>query len=457
MKLKIGFYGVVLFFTVASAHALDMRSTQPVAPESEAPKAAPAIPAPAVTSERIRQLLSQSGVDPESDNGRLVVELFTRIATNAEYRDRFTRQGMFGGQLSPDDRLRMLHLMKDMAQTQKSDCDALAPKGRDFILLAKTLPPRAFKDLLGVLEISIERSIPDPDNEQYTTAELLAAESELESALEAKITPQSTANGKPNFCEVLIRSVDAIDAMPETLRQPATYEFFQTIARKPSAREKVLADPSAYLDDMFDERRLPDSTRRKLPENGSHRLPYARLVIDAEWRHQWKPNEPSPFKDTYVNRRNNGVIAEMVTPGADNPRQNWSGFYLDYGVVDLLTQNVGSQLTLLGTLKDDTAVEVASQPLLEGHSIQFPVPLPSEDGESARTCEVGKTVPASTLSKSFDGEAVELHCKFVKKSGSTEHFDVALLANYGIPWWTSYDDEDGHTDIVIRNVTIQQP
>ena len=28
---------------------------------------------------------------------------------------------------------------------------------------------------------------------------------------------------------------------------------------------------------------------------------------------------------------------------------------------------------------------------------------------------------------------------------------------YGVAWWTAYDDEDGHTDVVIKNVTIQQP
>ncbi|WP_460910888.1 hypothetical protein [Paraburkholderia jirisanensis] len=436
-----------------------MRSAQPVAPESEAPKTATANPAPAVSNERLRQFLSQAGVDPDSENGRLLVALLTRIAANAEYRDRFTKQSMFGDHLSPDDRMRVLHLMKDMAQTQKSDCDALSANGRDFVLLAKTLSPHGFKDVLDILEISIGHSVPDPDDERYTTAELLAADVELESALEAAPTPQSTAKAKPNFCEMLSTDVDAIDAMPQASRQRATYEFFQAIAQMPSARATVLADPSAYLDDMFDERRLPDPIRRKLPENGSRRLPYARLVIDAEWRHQSKPNEPSPFKDTYVNRRNNGVLAELVTPGAnaDATRQNWSDFYLSYGVADLLTQDVGPKLTPLGTLSDDTAIAVASQPLLEGHSIKFPVPLPSEEGESARTCEVGKTVPASTVFKSFDGEAVELHCTFVKKNGNTEHVDVALLANYGIPWWTSYDDEDGHTDIVIRNVTIQRP
>jgi hypothetical protein len=458
MKLKTRFYGVVLFFTVASAYALDMRSTQPVAPESPASTTAPVNPA-AVSNERIRQFFSQSGLDPASDNGRLLMDVFTRIAADAEYREKFSKfsqaRGMFGGQLSPDDRLRVLHLMKDLAQGQKGDCDAIAANGRDFVLLAKTLSPHGFKDLLEILEISVGRSMPDSYDERYTASELLAAESDLESGLVAKLTPQFSEKRTPNFCDVVVAGVDTIDAVPPASRQRATYEFFQTLDHKPSARTKVLTDPSAYLDDMFDERRLPDSIRRKLPANGSRPLPYARLVIDAEWHHRTKPNNPSPFKDTFVNRRNNGVIAELVTPGADSTPKDWSDFYLSFGVADLLRQNVGSGLTPLGTLQDATAVELASLPLLEGHSIAFPVPLPSEYGETARTCEVGKTVPASTVFRSLDGDAVELHCKFVKKSGSTERINVALLVNYGIPWWTSYDDEDDHTDIVIKNVTVQ--
>jgi len=461
MKRTISLYGVVLLFTTGSAYALDMRSTQPVAPASEAQTTAPVNPA-VVTNERIRQFVSQSGLDLDSEKGRLLVAMFTRIAADAEYRDKFSKfsqaRGMFGGQLSPDDRLRVLQLLKDFAQGPKSDCDALVANGHDFVLMAKTLSTQGFEDMLEIVEISVGRSLPDSNGERYTTAELLDAESALESALESKLAPQLSAKRTPNACEVLGAGVDAIDAMPPETRQRATYEFFQTMDRKTSPRATVLADPYAYLDDTFDERRTPDSIRRKLPENGSHPLPFSRLVIDAEWRHQSKPNQPSPFKDTYVNRRNNGVIAELVTPGADSSKQDWSSFYLSYGVANLLTQYVGlGELTPLGTLKDDTAVEVASQPLLEGRSIEFAVPLPSEDGETSKTCEVGKTVPASTVFKSFDGEAVELHCKFVKKGGNTERVNVALLVNYGIPWWTSYDDEDGHTDVVIRNVTIQQP
>ena len=460
MKLKISFYGVALFFTVASSYALDMRSAQPVAPAPEAPTTAPVNPA-IMTNERIRQFISQSGLDPDSDNGRSLARFFARIAADAEYRDKFNKfsqsRGLFGRQLSPDDRLRVLHLMKDLAQRSNGDYDAVVANGRDLVVLAKTVSPHGFKDMLEIAEIAVDSSIPDSYDERYATSELLDAESAVESALVQKLAPQLSSKGAPNFREVLIASVDAIDAMPPASRQRATYEFFQTMDHKPSARAKVLADPAAYLDDMFDERRLPDSIRGKLPDNGSHPLPYARLVIDAEWKHQWKPNKPSPFKDTFVNRRNNSVIAELMTRGADATDQDWSSFYLSYGVADLLTQHVGGELTPLGTLNDDTAVQVARQPLLEGRSIELPVPLPSEHGQTSKTCEVGKTVPASTVFKSLDGDAVHLHCKFVKKDGNTERFNVALLVNYGIPWWTSYDDEDGHTDVVIKNVTIQQP
>ncbi len=459
MKFKFCIYGVTLLFTAASAYALDMRSTQPVAPASEAQATATVNPA-TLSNERIRQLVGKSGFDPDSDKGRLIVKLLTRVATDEEFRNKFSKfsqtRGIFGGQLSPDDRMRVLQLFKDLAQGPKSDCKMFSTSSNDFFLMAKTLSAHGFQDLLEFFEIVVDRSLPDSNNERYTIAELLDADAELESTIESKL-PRQWSAGASNICEIMRVGIEAIDALPPASRQRATYALFQAFGNKMSARATVLADPYAYLDDMFDERRLPDSIRRKLPENGSHPLPYSRLVIDAEWRHQSKPDKPSPFKDTFVNRRNNGVIAELITPGADSTKQDWSGFYLSYGVADLLTQNVGGELTPLGTLKDDTAVDVASQPLLEGSSIEFPVPLPSEEGETSRTCEVGKTVPASTVFKSLDGNVVKLHCKFVKKSGNTERVNVAVLVNYGIPWWTSYDDEDGHTDVVIRNVTIQQP
>ena len=457
MKLKTTFCGVMLFFTAVGAHALDMRSTQAAAPASDVQTAAPFNPA-ALSSERIRQIVGQAGFDPDSDKGQLLVKLVTRIAADPPFRDKLSKwsqtRGIFGGQLSPDDRLKVLQLLKGLAQGPKSDCDALGANGRDFFVLAKTLSTQGLENLLDIMEISVDRSMPDANGEHYTTAELLDADAQLES----KMPPQLGAAGASNTCGMIRVAVDAIDALPPASRQAATYELFQIMDHKTPARAKVLADPFAYLDDMFDERRMPESIRHKLPENGSRPLPFSRIVIDAEWRKPAAPNPSTPFTDTFVNRRNNGVIAELVTPGADSARPAWSDFYLSYGVASLLTQSVGTgELTPLGTLKNDSAVDAASGPLVEGRSIELALPLPSEKGETSRTCEIGKTVPASTLAKSLDGDAVALHCHSVTKRGETVRFDAALLLKYGIAWTTSIDDQHGRTDVVIRNVTIQQP
>lgn len=457
MNLKTTFYGVMLFFTAVSAHALDMRSAQPVASAPEAQTGARA-DLSGLSNARIRQVVGQAGFDPDSGKGRLLVKLATRIATDPAFRDKFSkwsqRGGMFGGQFSADDRLRVLHLLKGMTQGPTNDCAALAANGRDFFQVARTLSTQGLQNLLEILEISIDRSMPDSNGEQYTTAQLLDADAELESRMPA----QFGATGAPNGCEVIRVAVDAIEGLPPASQQPATYEVFQIIDQKKPARAKVLADPFAYLDDMFDERRMPDAIRRKLPENGSRPLPFSRLVIDAEWKKPSAPDQPTPFRDTFINRRNNGVIAEVVTPPSDSARPAWSDFYLSYGVASLLTQSIGTgELTPLGTLKTDAALETASRPLLEGRSIELALPLPAENGETSRTCEIGKTVPASTLASSLEGDAVGLHCHSVTKRGDTVSFDAALLVKYGITWTTSIDNEHGRTDVAIRNVTIQQP
>lgn len=115
MKPRTSFCGAMLLFTAVSAYALDMRSTLPAAPAAEAQTTATINPA-ALSNERIRQLVAKSGFDPDSDKGRLMVKLLTRVATDEAFRNKFSQftqtRGIFGGQLSPDDRLRVLQLLK---------------------------------------------------------------------------------------------------------------------------------------------------------------------------------------------------------------------------------------------------------------------------------------------------------------------------------------------------------
>ncbi|WP_321855100.1 hypothetical protein [Paraburkholderia tropica] len=463
MKLKTRLSGAMLIFTAFSAHALDMRSAQPAAPISASEtQATPTIAQAALAQERLRQMLVKNGFDPDSPKGQSMMKFFARLATDEAFRVKFTQftkaGDPFGGQLSPDDRVRVLRLLSHLAQGPKNDCAVLQADGKNFIVLANALSPQGLQDLLDAFEIIVADDEGTSSDEHYTLAELLDAEAEVESVLDAKLTVQPDVKEQAAICQVMGSGLDAINDLPGASRERATYAIFHMLGSKTSPRASVQADPFAYLDDMFDERRMPDALRGKLPANGSHPMPYSRLVIDGEWRHQSAPNQPSPFTDTYVNRRNNGVVAEVVTPVVTSGSPGWSHFYLSYGVQDLLTQNVGTRvLTRLGTLKDGAAIDAASRPMLEGRTLEMPVPLPSEDGETARSCQVGKTVPASTIFRTFEGDAVDLHCQYVTKKGKTTRYDAALLMSYGIQLWKSYDSEDGHTDVVIRNVTIQQP
>jgi hypothetical protein len=185
-------------------------------------------------------------------------------------------------------------------------------------------------------------------------------------------------------------------------------------------------------------------------------LPFSRLTFDADWKNSATPDKVTPFKDIFMNRRNNGVVAEVTMDSGIPTGATWSDFNLNYGLGTLMSQTVGlDEMTKLGTVRDHSAVQAGSQQLAEGQRIDFTVPLPSERGLTSRTCDIGKTVPASTLFKSLDGDAINVHCGSVSKSGEKVGFDGLFLINYGIFWASSMDDRDGRTEAVIRNVTIQ--
>lgn len=150
----------------------------------------------ALTSERIRQVVTRSGLDPDSEKGHLLAALIERYTADAEFRNEFSTfsnsQAMFGLNLPPDDRLRVLHLLKDLMQGPESDGDALAANGRDFMLMAKALSTRGFKDMLEILELYVSRNVADANDEQYSITELLDAESELESETGVSKSPRGS-------------------------------------------------------------------------------------------------------------------------------------------------------------------------------------------------------------------------------------------------------------------------
>ncbi|WP_129517857.1 hypothetical protein [Burkholderia stabilis] len=462
MKIKTGLFGVLLSIATATAYGLGVQSA-PAEPAVSTPAANPVINLTAAQiSERARAYIVHIGVDPDSENGQIMIAWFTRIVQNPDYmaRLRSMRGRSAVGEdmmLPPAERLRFLRLLKDIAGESKNGCEMSKLTGGDLATLAKTSSPKMLRSTFELLDLVGERhGASSGDDEHYTVAELLEVNARMDAI---DVPPWLAKQDKPNTCALVKFAVDTLDKLPEPEQRRATYELFKLIADGKSASETVLADPGAYLDEVFDERRLPDAIRSQLPPDGSRPLPYARLIVDGEWVNKTTPKDSGPYVDTYVNRRNNGVVVELMTTKDASGNTNWSSFDMGYGLADLLNQNVRAPryASMLRTLKETSAIALANEPLTEGKRVEIAVPQPSSHGQQTRRCDIGKTEPASTIFGTLSGNAVNLDCSEVRKDGTTVRVRSVWLADYRIELSKTIDDEDGRTDVIIKNVTIVTP
>lgn len=453
---------MVLSVATATAYGLGVQSA-PAEPASSAPSANPAINlTPAQITERARAFVVQAGVDPDSENGQIMVAWFTQVAQNPGYLARLTSlrgKSTMGTEmtLSPADRLRFLQLMKDIAGESHDGCEMSKLTGRGLVSLAKTSSPKMLRTIFALMDLIGARNGPSPgDDEHYTVAELLDVDARIDAI---DVPPSLLEQARPTTCALIQFAVDALEKLPEPEQRRATYELFKLIADGKSAAETVLADPSAYLDDVFDERRLPDPLRSQLPPDGSRPLPYARLVVDGEWVNKTTLKDSGPYVDTYVNRRNNGVVIELMTTKDASGNPHWSYFDMGYGLADLMSQSVSAprHASMLRIQKDAAAIALANEPMTAGKRVEIAVPQPSTDGQRTRRCEIGKTEPASSIFGTLTGNAINLDCSEVHKDGKTVRVRSAWLVDYRIELSKSIDDEDGRTDVVIKNVTIVKP
>lgn len=462
MKINKGLFGVLLSVATATAYGLGVQSA-PAEPAVSAPATSPAVKlTQAQIVERARAYMVQIGVDPDSENGRIIVAWFTRVAQNPDYLARLSSMRSLSADgsnmiLPPAERLRFLRLMRDIANESGSGCEIPKVSGGNLASIAKTSSPKALRGTFELMDLIGERKgVSSGEDEHYTVAELLAVNARMD---EIEVPPWLAKQSEPSTCALIRFAVDSLDKFPEPDQRRATYELFKLIAGGKSASETVLADPGAYLDDVFDDRRLPDAIRGQLPPDGSRPLPYARLSIDGEWVNKTTPRDSGPYVDTYVNRRNNGVVVELMTTKDASGNTNWASFGMGYGLTDLLDQTVRAPryATPLRTLKTASAIVAANEPMTEGQRIEIALPQPSSHGQLTRRCDIGKTEPASTIFGTLTGNAVNLDCSEVRKDGTKTRVRSVWLADYRVELTRTIDDQDGRTDVVIKNVTVTQP
>lgn len=456
MKTKVGIIGAVLLLSTVTAYGLDMSSAPADAvptPPVSASHPGNAAPAMAVDAKLVRERLTALGVDPDSETGQVFARWFLKIASDpalmAAMNDPALRgTGFLAKSYSPSDRLRVLSLLKAMSSGGPDGCTRWARR-MDLVAMAKTAPPPAIDAVFELMELAAKHAAASPQQPPYAVVDLLDADAHLNAIPDHP--PSGTHAYPPGQCGELLYGIDAITAFPEPTRERASFELFQTMSGKKTAAQRVADDPLAYLDDTFDERQLPEALRSALPPDGSRPLPFTRFTVDARWVNKTTPADDASFKDMYINRRNNGVIAEVATA------TGWSDFILSYGVGLLRTQTVGAgkALTALGTLENASSIAVAGREPAPNAAFDTVVPQPSNGGVKSRHCEVGESMPASTVFPSLKGIAVPLVCTQVKKNGTKVGTHGVWLRDYGIGWTESIDDEDGRTEAVIQNITIE--
>jgi hypothetical protein len=410
-------------------------------------------PVEAIQQNQLRRKLVAAGVDPDSQQGQILARWMTKFAADPAWpaamrRNQTDRNALFAAPLGSDDRLRMLGLFKDIATGSAYDCRALM-QGADFIAMTKSASPRTVEDVMEIFQIVVDGPTSEHVEEHYSDVTLLDADALLNAT-----PPKHGAKEYPkNPCEMLAFSVDAINALPPDLRGPASFEFLRTLSHRKNMVQMTLDNPYAYFDESFDERRLPEEIRRRLPSDGSRPLPYSRVTFDARWVNKTTPGDDASFKDVFVNRRNNGVVAEMVTS------TGWTDYTLSLGLADLRKQTVGTgtSLTRLATLPSDATIATFAHEPASGETVDIILPQPSSNEANSTQCRVEGTVPASKVFQKFRGTAVSLICTQQQKTGLSRRWHTTLLLDYGITWTDWIDDEDGRTTAIVRNVTIDDP
>ncbi len=441
----------------AVAHQTDTAAT--------AEKSAPIVPSTSIpptlgyfaslSPDDVRQTLAANGIDPDSERGRTVARWVVKYARDPEMRA--ARMGqlptmatLWAVPFPAADRLRIAALLKDISSdpaNSANNCRTPAFLGSDLMAFAKAASARTFDDLMTLLEIASANLQAQPAVERYTTAELLDADASMAAV---PVLPAGTPGYPAGACGNLVYTLDTLAAMPEPTRQRTSWEFFRALNRRPQAFQTVLANPAAWLDATFDERALPAPLRQQLPADGSRPLPFTRIVVDAQWINKDTPSESAPFQDVLLNRRDNGVIAEL------NRSKQWAEFTLNYGLATLREQVVdaGSATTRLATLQTPSTLDFADRAPAPGEQIDIVEPQPSASG-AVRHCVAQAPQPAARVFPSFEGEAIGLQCSRTNAHGGIDNWHTTWLRNYGIFWTDTIDDADGHTVAVIRKVTIE--
>lgn len=442
----------------AAAHAIDTApSTMNPAPANSATKKGE-FPCQPPSDAALRETLLATGFVPDSPQGEEALRLSKKVFNDPTLRKRLcgsekTELPLWSAKLSPMERLRSLQLMKTMVTATPRDCKVFlrSREGNVFQYLP-LMSPVAMQSLLEAAKIAaLHKPSDDETGERSTIAEMLEADKLLNAAAKS-----SEVDSPLEPCEQIRLLVDQVVSALEPLRSQASLALLRRMEHQPSAADSVLSSPETYLNEAFDERQLPQFIRNSLPADGSRPLPFKRAVFDLEWASKGARANPLRMITTFINRRNNGVIAEITRPANPSRDGTWTSFSLFYGIATLRLHFVQPALReTQANLQDAAALIAANQPFKEGTTLRIPLPQPDYKGAKERICIVGRERPASTVFEKLTGSAIDLHCKQTSSKGVVTELHNVWLADYQTEMQLSEQNPYSQIELVIHGVTFE--
>lgn len=411
--------------------------------------------------------LAANGIALDSERDRVLTYWLNRISTDPAWHGVIHHNETADSNGHPDDfewtnippevRLEFAHRLRSIiAGLPQSACEDAADRNLTFPKIFNSVSASDLDTSMRSLDVALKAPRPDNLSEHYGTSELLAMESQANANLQTQYEKHkwawprihsgdaSHADRVPNQCEMYMARIDAIDNLPEPQRSQATWA---SVASRQSQTlgaiaDGVLADPASYLDEAFDERLLPESFRRQLLVDAGQRLPFHRLKFRGQWIRTGEYDGRGPFETIVINRRDNGVVAGVLSLMTKRGEPSWASFfYLDYGKFQMSTQMVAAYPYLgpVARLPDDSGTTLDFRPIAEHSRWQIPLPQPNADGIKTMQCSTQHNYSAAKVFASLTGSAVDFICR--PDDGSDSHTAIesrgVWLYEYGVAFLTA--------------------
>lgn len=452
--MKTTLTAVAVLLALSSTPALAAPNDTPATGKGKS--AAPAKSAQSAAERRkflamVREKLrDDEHIDPDSPQGKRLTEFVMKYMTDPKAIAALSN--LEHATYAPETRMRLLTGFAKTFDGSTDNCGAAALAGESPFEMARTLTPAQFDVRMSIMEALLQPE--ETPSEHYSITQRLAANAEVHALL---TEDRGNARGNP-VCAAIARLGAKLETVPKSAQPALTYEIVESMLGRPNAVRLVLTNPQAYLDEAFVAGELPAELRAQLPKEGSHPLPFKRIVVEGQWASKIAGDEVGPVRDTFINASNNGITGEILESLRDNGAAKDAYLALSYGIVPLRDQYLSRVAAQPMSTLPAQQWRGAQVPGNTGSTFVFADTEPADDDYlPVQQCEVGQRRAASGLSQDLTGEAVDVLCSTAKRDGgtaSTSHY--VWLSDYEIALNVARSVDGKAGKLTVERVTLER-